>query len=158
MIEDLHFKEDTIRTFIQFVQTARSVLKYTDTYLYRKARFSTIKLITLEALANDDGVMTCTDIAERTHTERHNVTTLIERLAKDGLVTADRDSSDKRCVNITLTGKGRDVLMQVVPFAGDIAKREMSSISKGDVIRLQKLLRVLRQNAYDGLDDLAKRP
>ena len=155
---DIDHEDTILRTFILFVQTARAVLKYTDTHLYRKARLSTIKLIALQGLANNSGVMTPSEIAEWTHTERHNVTTLVDRLKQGGLITTERNSSDRRLINVTLTDKGRKILGQAMPVAWDVVNQVMSSMSEGDAILLEKRLRNLRQNAHDGLDGFAKRP
>ena len=149
--------EDTIlRAFILFVQTGQAVLKYADAHLYRKTRLSTIKLIVLQALASNDGVMTSSEIAEWTQTERHNITALVGRMRQDGLVIAERNSSDKRFVNITLTDKGREVLMQAMPAAREIVNNVMSSITERDAALLEKRLRVLRQNAHNSLEGLAR--
>ena len=145
--------EDTIlRTFILFVQTARVVLKYTDAYLYRKAGLSAIKLIVLRVLLSNNGSMTPSEIAEWTQTERHNITELVNRMKREGLVTAERNNRDKRFVNIMLTDKGREVLGQAMPVAREIVNQVMSSTTEGDAILLEKLLRVLRQNAQDRLE------
>ena len=153
---DIEHEDAIIGTFILFVQTARAVLKYADAHLYRKARLSTIKLIALQALASNNGVITPSEIAEWTQTERHNITALIGRMRQDGLVTTERNGSDKRFVNISLTDKGRKVLKQATPVAREIVNRAMLSISEGDAVRLEKSLRVLRQNAHDGLEHLAR--
>ena len=145
--------EDTIlRTFILFVQTAREVLKYTDAYLYREVHLSTIKLIVLRVLASNNGVMTPSEIAEWTQTERHNITELVNRMKREGLVTAERNNRDRRFVNITLTDKGREVLGQTMPVAREIVNQVMSSTTESDAILLEKLLRVLRQNAQGRLE------
>jgi len=145
-----------LRTFILFVQTADTVLKYADTHFYRKSRLSVIKFMVLRILAANGGTMTPSEIAEWTFRERHNITTLVERLKQDGLVRTERRNRDKRFVNVTLTGKGRKVLKQATPVATEIINKVMLSISEGDAIPLEKSLRVLRQNAYDGLEHLAK--
>lgn len=150
-------EDAVLRTFILFVQTARAVLKYADAHLYRKARLSTIKLIVLQVLASNNGVMKPSEIAEWTQTERHNITALINRMRQEGLVTTERNTNDKRHVNITLTNNGREVLMQTMPVAREVVDQVMLSISEGDDALLEKPLRVLRQNAHDGLEDLAKR-
>ncbi len=141
---DVDHEDTVLRTFILFVQTARAVLKYADTHLYRKAHLSIIKLIALKALASNNGVMIPSEIAEWTQTERHNITALIGRMRRDGLVTAERNSSNKRLVNITLTDKGREVLMQAMPVAREIVNNVMSSITERDAALLEKRLRVLR--------------
>ena len=153
---DIDNRDTTLRTFILFSQTARGVLKYADAYLYRKARLSTVQLIVLKTLASNDGVMTPSEIAEWTQTERHNITTLVQRMKQGGLVTAEPNSSNRRIMNVTLTNKGQEVLDRAIPVAKEIVSQVMLSITEGDAIPLEKLLRVLRQNAQSGLEDLTK--
>ncbi len=153
---DVDHDDTILKTFILFVQSAKAVLKYVDAHLYRKGRLSIIKLIVLRVLASNNGIMMPSELAEWTQTERHNITALVDRLRRDGLVTTERNSSDKRLANIILTDKGREFLMQSMPVARDIVDQVMSSISEGDVVPLENSLRVLRQNAHDGLEHLAK--
>ena len=154
MIDTEH--EDTVvKTFVLFVQSARTILKYIDADLYRKARLSIIKLTALQVLNSRDGVVTPSEIAELTQTERHNITALVDRMKKEGLVTTERNSSNKRYVNIFLTDKGRNLLDQAAPVADEVANRVMSSISKNDAAQLEKLLEVLGQNAKTSFDELS---
>ena len=153
---DVDHDDIILRTFILFVQTADTVLKYADTHFYRESRLSVIKFMVLRILAANGGTMIPSEIAEWTFRERHNITTLVERLQQDGLVTTERNSSDKRFVNVTLTAKGRKVLKQAMPVATEIINKVMLSISEGDAIPLENSLRVLRQNAHGGLEHLAK--
>ena len=144
--------EDTIlRVFILFAQTARVVQKYADTHVYREAGFSAVKLIVLQILASNNGTMTPSRIAEWTHTERHNITTLVERMRQDGFVITERNAKDKRAVNVTLTDKGREFLGRAMPAAREVVDQVMLSITEGDAALLEKPLRVLRQNAHHGL-------
>ena len=153
---DVNLEDTKTRVFILFVKTARAVLKYADSQLYRKTRLSTVKLIVLRVLASNGGVMMPSEIAEWTHTERNNITALVYRMRQDGLVTAERNSSNKRLVNITLTDKGREVLNRAMPVAKEIVDQVMLSIDEGEAALLEKHLRTLRQNAYDGLGNVAK--
>ncbi len=100
--------------------------------------------------------MTPSKIAEWTFKERHNITTLVDRLKREGLVRTERSLKDKRFVNIILTAKGRRVLKQATPVARKIVDQVMSSISEGDAVLLEKSLRVLRQNAHGSMEQLAK--
>ena len=152
----VHTEDIILRTFILFIQTAHAVMKYADAYFYRKTRLSAIKFVVLRGLFANGGTMTPTEIAQWTLRERHNITTLVARLEQDGLVETERNKADKRFINVTLTAKGRKVLKQATPVAREIVNRAMLSISKGDAVPLEKSLRVLRQNAHDGLEHLAK--
>ena len=151
---EIDHKDDTLSTFILFVQTAQAVLKYADAYLHRKERLSVSKLIVLKALAKS-GSMMPSRIAEWTNTERHNITALVNRMKQDGLVTAERDSSNRRLVNIKLTDKGREALSKAMPVAQKVVDQVMSSINEDDATLLKERLTTLRQNAHYGLDDLA---
>jgi DNA-binding MarR family transcriptional regulator len=148
---EIDHEDAVLSTFILFVQTAQAVLKYVDACLYRKTRLSMSKLIVLQALDSSSRAMTPSEIAEWTNTERHNITALIGRMKQDGLVTTERDSSDRRLVNIRLTGKGRKVLSQAMPVAREIVSQVMLSITEGDAALLKERLAILRQNAHYGL-------
>lgn len=154
---DISHEDAVLRTFILFVQTARAVLKYADAHLYRKSGLSVVKLIVLQGLASNKGGMTPSEIAEWTQTERHNVTTLVDRMRQDGLITTERNSSDKRLLSITLTEKGREVLSQAMSVAREVVDQVMLSITDGDSVLLEKPLRVLRQNADKGLEGCVSR-
>ena len=153
---DVAHEDRILRTFVLFVQTADTIMKYANTHLYRKERLSVIKVIVLRVLAANGGTMTPSEIAVWTFRERHNITTLINRMKRDGLVRVERNIKDKRFVNVSLTAKGRKVLKQAMPVAREIVDQVMLSISEGDTIPLERSLRVLRQNANDGLEHLAK--
>lgn len=148
---DVDTNDVILRTFMLFVQTAQAVLKYTDAHLYRKAHLSTIKLIALHVMDSNNRAMTPSEIADWTQTERHNITALVDRMRRDGLITTERNSSDKRLVNITMTDKGREVISQAMPVARELINHVMSSLTEADTALLEKKLRILRQNAHHGL-------
>ncbi len=140
-----------------FVQTAHTVLKYADAYFYRKVGLSAIKFTVLDALAINGGSMRPSEIAEWTYSERHNITALVARLKRDGLVKTNRNSKDRRVITVTLTDKGRHVLSESTPVSWEIIKEVMGSFSEDDAIVLEKQLRILRQNAHNGLRDIDRR-
>ncbi len=155
-LKDVDHEDRILRTFVLFVQAADTIMKYANTHLYRKEKLSIIKVIVLRVLAANGGTMTPSGIAEWTFRERHNITTLINRMKRDGLVRVERNIKDKRFVSVSLTAKGRKVLKQAMPVAREIVNRVMLSISEGDAVPLEKSLRVMRQNAHDGLEHLTK--
>ena len=103
-------------------------------------------------MASHNRAMTPSELAEWTQTERHNITALVDRMRRDGLVTTERNSSDRRSVNIILTDKGRDVLSRAMPVARKIVDQVMSSLTEADAVSLENLLKVLGQNAYHGIE------
>jgi len=132
------------------------VHKYSDAHFYKKARLSAIKFTVLGAIVANGGTMRPSDIAVWVNRERHNITTLIDRLRRDGLVRTKHDSKDRRSINVTITDKGRKVLVQARPVAREIVNQVMSSISEKDAARLEKLVNVLEQNTQRGMEHDAK--
>jgi len=153
---EVNHKDAVISTFILFVQTAQAVLKYADAFLNRKTRLSVSKLIVLKALETSSRAMMPSEIAKWTNTERNNITTLIARMNKDGLVKAERNSSDKRQVHIKLTDKGREVLRQSMPVAQEVVNQVMLSLTEDDAKLLKERLKILRQNSHYGLESFTK--
>jgi DNA-binding MarR family transcriptional regulator len=154
---EIQVEDPTLRTFILFAQTARVVAKYQDAYLNKKASISDVKLIVLQAfLYKPNTALTATEIAQWTDTEPHNITTLINRMKQDGLLDVKRDERDKRFLKITLTDRGREVLREAMPAAQQVVDQLMSSISQDDALSLEKVLKVIRRNGYDGLERLTE--
>jgi DNA-binding MarR family transcriptional regulator len=141
--------------FILFIQTARAVMKYYNAYLYRRVSLSIIKLATLTVLSAN-GLMNPSEIARVTYTERHNITALVGRMSREGLVKTERNPSNRRLVNVTITNKGRRVLNKATPIVREIIAQVMSSLSKNDVTALRKPLRILRKNVYPEVDSQSK--
>ncbi len=115
---DIDHEDSVLRTFIPLVQTAHAILKYADTHLYRKLRLSVVRFMVLQALAN--GAMTPSKIAHWLDRNPNGISVLVDRMKRDGLVSAERNNKDRRVVSITLMDKGREVLSQAMPVAGEI--------------------------------------
>lgn len=155
-ITEIPHSETIGRTLMLFTQTARLISKYIDAYFYQNAHFSFTKFMVLKNLASQNGVMTPTQLAAWTQTELHNITTLVARLKKEDLVITERSNIDKRNVNVLLTEKGRIVLNQAMPVARDLINQIMSSITEADAVQFGQMLEVLRDNAYYGLESIAR--
>ncbi len=154
---DIDHDDIILRTFILFAQTANAVLKYADAHFYKEAHLSPIKFMVLRILADNGGTMTPSEIAQYTLRERHDISTLADRMERDGLVKTKSNDRDRRSVNIILSDKGTRVLTKAGSVAREVVNQVMLSIYEGDAVLLEKSLRILRQNAYDGLEHVAKR-
>ena len=157
-IIEVDIKETIPRVFMLFLQTAHAVEKYCDSELFFKAGLSMPKLAVLQILDKNGGTMMPSTIADWMLVARHNMTTLVDRLSKDGLVTVERGAfADRRQVHVTLTAKGRKTLKQASPLNQKIVKNVMAKIDEDTAISLEQALIILRINAVDGLDRIYKR-
>jgi DNA-binding MarR family transcriptional regulator len=130
-----------------FMQTARAVAKHSDSRFYQASHLSTVKYVVLKALATNGGTLTHSGLAAWTDTEQHNITTFVERMKAEGLVTTERSDDDKRFIKVRLTDKGRDLFGQATPVARGVMNEVMSGISKREAAQLERLLKVLAKNA-----------
>ena len=154
MIE-INEKDHYLRVFILFTQTARVAAKYQDAYMKKKTGISDVWFIVLMAFYYDPtSSVTASQIAQWTDTDPNNVTTLINRMEREGLLESRRDEKDKRFVRIKITDKGRAALKEAMPVAQDVIDRLMSSVSSEDALSIEKVLKAIRRNAYDGLEEL----
>ncbi len=153
-VTEIHYDDTIGRSLMLLTQTSRLIDKYMDAYFYKKAHLSFSQFLVIKTLAAKNGEMTPTQLAEWTQTELHNITTFVARLKKQGLVSTERSATDQRSLNVLLTEQGWLVLKQAMPVAKEIIDQIMSSISEPDASKLSKILEVLRDNAYDGLESI----
>ncbi len=75
-----------------------------------------------------------------------SMTTLIDRMERDGLVLRERDRDDRRKVQIRLTERGKQVCQEVIPPHADWVRRTMSVLSDDELAELGRLLAILWQS------------
>jgi DNA-binding MarR family transcriptional regulator len=78
------------------------------------------------------GGRTCGEIAERLITRDPDVTRLLGRLARRGLVRRAADRSDRRVARIRITGRGRAVLRRLDPVVAELPRRLLAGLSRRD--------------------------
>ncbi|GGN34174.1 MarR family winged helix-turn-helix transcriptional regulator [Deinococcus daejeonensis] len=87
-----------------------------------------------------DGGLTCSEISDRLLDHDPDVTRLLDRLQKAGLVTRDRDRPDRRIVATRLTDAGRDLLTRLDPPLTDLHARQFAHLTDTQLRDLISLL------------------
>ncbi|AEN74577.1 transcriptional regulator, MarR family [Rhodothermus marinus SG0.5JP17-172] len=90
------------------------------------------------------GKLTCTEIGRRMLDRTPDVTRLLNRLERAGLVTRSRASHDKRVVEVGITEKGLELLARMQPVVDAAQERLMSRLSPEELRLLSELLDRLR--------------
>jgi DNA-binding MarR family transcriptional regulator len=78
-----------------------------------------------------------------------NLTGLVDRAARDGLVVKRSDAHDRRVSRVYLTRKGRTLVQQLVPRHARAVQRTLSPLSAQEQGDLRRILGKLR----DGLQE-----
>ena len=99
----------------------------------------------LEILRQNGGKSTINDIVEITQRQHHSISTLINRMVKQGLVTKKKDLNDNRKYEVVVTRKGKRLTTKMTTKSIDIVFREMSETDKSE---LRNYLNALLIRAY----------
>lgn len=85
----------------------------------------------LFSLLEKDGC-TLTEIGNRSQIDNSSLTTMVDKLEKEGLVERRLFAQDRRVVNLYLTEKGRDLAMQVYNSGFNLNAELSNQLSPGD--------------------------
>lgn len=144
-------KSSVVQVTALLLRNARASIKYADKCFYDTLQISLVKFIVLQSLTIHKGTMSSSKLAAFTSTERHNITTLLNRMERDGLITTRRDEKDRRAINVSLTNEGASVLSKAVPVARHISDTLMLSVPEDDHGKLLENLVTIYENALEGL-------
>ena len=79
---------------------------------------------------------------------RANVTSLVDRMEKSGLVVRTAAADDRRYNIVKLTGKGRKLLAKIEPLYAQEVKRIMSSAKSAEQKKLIDILGKIRSRGF----------
>ena len=138
--------DPTLRTFMLFMQMAHAVNQFSDNRLVLSNKMKTATYIGLKGLIVNGGEMSHTKLAEWTNTRKHNITGLVDRMKRDGFVTTERSTTDRRLIKVAITDKGRATFEKASPVANEVMSQTMHGLNKKDVADLERVLKVMKEN------------
>lgn len=105
----------------------------------------------LEAL-HHLGPLTLGDLADKLLVTGGNVTYVMDRLQREGLVTRRRCSTDRRVVWAELTEDGRHLIEQVFPHHAEFIRELMAGLGADERETLRRLLKKLGKSIPSGTE------
>ncbi|MGM0431717.1 MAG: MarR family winged helix-turn-helix transcriptional regulator [Spirochaetota bacterium] len=108
------------------------------------------QLLVLKELA-DDPSMTPSQLAKRLSISQATITTMLDRLAKNGYLRRNRDTFDKRKVHIELQDKGLEIIRQSPSVLQEDFVKAFSNLSDWEQTQILSSLQRVAQlmNAQD---------
>lgn len=86
------------------------------------------------------------ELGEKLLVSRPNITGLMDRLEKSGLVSREVNPSDRRSLTAKLTPKGKRLIEEIIPPFRDFTEQVMSPLSEREKEQLIKLLQKIQYN------------
>jgi DNA-binding MarR family transcriptional regulator len=122
--------------------TAHAVEARLETALSR-AGLSLAKAGLLKCLADAREPVPLSELAQHQHCVRSNITQLVDRLEKDGLVRRRADATDRRSVRAALTPAGERAYAQAVQVLAREQRAIERALAPGDAVNLKGVLKLL---------------
>jgi DNA-binding MarR family transcriptional regulator len=91
-----------------------------------------------------DGGRTCTEIAERMINRDPDITRLLDRLERRGLVARSREGRDRRVIITRINQAGLDLLRALDRPVEEFNRKQMGRLSEPQLKTLVKLLEAVR--------------
>jgi DNA-binding MarR family transcriptional regulator len=88
----------------------------------------------------------CREVAERMITRDPDITRLVDRLERRGLLTRSRDSRDRRVITVRITPAGQKVVKGLDGPMAEYNRRLLSHMDKSNLRKLVELLEAARES------------
>jgi DNA-binding MarR family transcriptional regulator len=91
----------------------------------------------------DGGIMPLTRVGAATAIDPATLRGVIARLGERDLITSQNDKADRRQRLVSLTDKGRDLVVRLLPDAIEITRETLSPLNPAEVLAIGFLLKKL---------------
>jgi MarR family 2-MHQ and catechol resistance regulon transcriptional repressor len=132
---------DAVRAYVKLMRATRAVQARVEPMLAREGLTLT-QLGVLEAILHK-GPLTQRELGRKVLTSPGNMTDVIDKLERRGLVCRSREGADRRQVQVSLTEAGAALIRRIFPaHAADIGAA-MAGLDHASIAQLDGLLRRL---------------
>lgn len=130
-----------LNAYIKLVRATESVSHRLHRHL-ESSKLTVTQFGVLEALFHL-GAMHQRDLAEKLLKSGGNITLVIDNLEKRQLVKRDREVGDRRCISVSLTPAGKQLISDLFPAHVDAIAQQMSILSLEEQLELGRLCKKL---------------
>jgi MarR family transcriptional regulator, 2-MHQ and catechol-resistance regulon repressor len=130
-----------LNTYIKLVRATETVThrihQHLDAYRLTITQFGVLDVLF------HVGSMHQREIAEKLLKSGGNITLVIDNLEKRQLVKRDREIGDRRCISVSLTPAGKQLISEIFPTHVDAIAKQMSILSLEEQAELGRLCKKL---------------
>jgi DNA-binding MarR family transcriptional regulator len=121
-----------------------TLLKRTARGFFRTSPIREAEFNLLMVLHHSDSPLSQKDLSERLLVDKSNITALIDRLQKEGLILRNPVDGDRRRYDIVLTDQGIKCVNTVEPAYQALVSEVMNGLSEAECATLVRLTRKVR--------------
>lgn len=116
---------------------------------YREYKLSEPKFFVLLLLSKAEEGIPLNEIGKMMLVSRANMTTLIERMVKDGCVEKQENEDDKRSTKALLTPLGKDIFNKVIDSHKAFSQKLVSALTEEEQDQMNNLLRKIQTGVIE---------
>ena len=136
------------RALLQLLRTA-DVIWNASRLFFQRWELSPSQFNVLNLLDSNHEGLSQTELGRQLITHRSNVTGLVDRLEKRGLVKRKESAGDRRAYRVVLTASGRKLLHEILPHYYQEADRVWKEVSGVGISQLLTALDRVARNAEE---------
>lgn len=140
------------RQFPRLIVFADTVSRFVDSRLQKRESWLEINLVSFLIIRG--GALTSSRLAQEMLRSKHSMTRLIDSLEAQRLVVRDRTGSDRRTVQIRVTGRGIKFIQEFLKEIDRFEERVMSHLDENEKRMLmqieKKLGQIIREEMSNG--------
>lgn len=129
--------------YLNLVRTTECLRQGLESLL-KQAALSASQYNVLRILAGSPDGLPCTEIGNRMVNRDPDVTRLLDRLEKRGLVIRSRQAADRRVIITRITGGGLELLHNLQQPLLKLQKQQLGHLKQSDLRQLIDLLELVR--------------
>lgn len=134
--------------FLDLLRTA-DLLSRGPAEVLKQADLSSNQYNVLRILRGSPGGLSCGEIGNRMITKDPDITRLLDRLEKRGLISRSREARDRRTVMAQLTAEGFDLLRKLDEPMQQTHRRQLGHLGRERLKELAELLLACRSPVED---------
>ena len=148
---NFQFMDQRLQTWPLCHQTYDSIYRCEEA-VFAKKGLSTQQHAVLIAIKHIERPVTVSELAHWLERNQNGISTLVDRMVKDGLVSRKRDLPDRRSVRLVMTKKGKDLMEQATMSGWELVQEILSCLSDEDLRTLNGTLERMREKAFGYLN------
>ena len=129
---------EALRAYVKLLRATKAVVVRLEPALAR-ARLTSTQLGVLEAILHQ-GPLTQRELGRKVLTSAGNMTDVIDKLERRGLVSRSRQPGDRRAVRVDLTAEGRRGIESLFPRHARRIAAAMGGLNSAELRELGRLL------------------
>ena len=129
-------------SLLRFIDVARRYLAVE----FLRHKSNPMRMLVMNALYSHGGSMSPTELSKYVYRSKHSITSMVDTLEKQGLVSREPNPKDRRSINVSLTPKGKQFFESIMPVGWEITERALSCLDDKQVEILDGILRKVRKH------------